>query len=318
MNAFETIYSTLTELFGYLNDANKRIYYLYLLSAILLAIPVYRAQATGKTKSLKGFFAQLFDRRIWLAESAKQDYALWILNKLIKAIVYAPAILVMVPVALWFGDWLNNSFDTMAFLDWPKWAIIATFTVTLFIVDDFTRFLLHYILHKVPFLWHFHKVHHSAKVLTPFTVYRSHPVESYLYACRMALSQGLVVGASYYVFGPNLSMYDVVGANVFVFAFNIMGSNLRHSHVRLGWGDKIEKWFISPAQHQIHHSDQREHFDTNLGSALAIWDRAFGTLILSSKVGRLRFGLGKNNNEHHNLLAIYIEPFKALFRRKAS
>jgi hypothetical protein len=67
--------------------------------------------------------------------------------------------------------------------------------------------------------------------MTPMTIYRSHPFESYLYACRMALSQGIAVGIGYYLFGPTLSMYDLLGANIFVFTFNVMGSNLRHSHL---------------------------------------------------------------------------------------
>ena len=47
----------------------------------------------------------------------------------------------------------------------------------------------------------------------------------------MALAQGLVVGIGYYVFGPTLSVFDVLGANIFVFVFNIMGINLRHSQI---------------------------------------------------------------------------------------
>ncbi|NQZ08290.1 MAG: sterol desaturase family protein [Algicola sp.] len=324
MTSLETVKDLLLELLGYVSDPNKRLYYLYLLSACLLAVPVYRR--TKPQKNLKNFAAYLFNSKVWLAPSAKQDYALLVVNKLIKAVIYAPAILLMVPVALWFGDVLNNNLGPVSsgsgdFVAWPRWAIITSFTAALFLLDDFSRFVLHYLLHKVPPLWQFHKVHHSATVLTPFTVYRSHPVESYLYACRMALSQGLVVGGGYYIFGPNLKMFDIAGANVFVFVFNLMGSNLRHSHVWLSWGRGLENWFISPAQHQIHHSDNPSHFDTNLGSALAIWDRVLGTLIKADDIkgkgaGRLRFGLGKGNTEHQSLLAIYIQPFIGIFSRR--
>lgn len=322
MAAFETLLNVLAELATYLGDANKRIYYLYLLSAIALSIPVYfrrmnlrrKHSGSGAKKRFGGFFAQLFDRRIWLAPSAIQDYWLWLLNKLIKTLIYAPFVLMMVPVALGLSDLLENVFGHPTFLHWPQWAVIGIFTLALFVLDDLSRFILHYLLHKVPLLWQFHKVHHSATVLTPFTIYRSHPLESYLYACRMALSQGIVVGAGYYLFGPSLSMYDIAGANIFVFVFNLMGSNLRHSHIRLSWGDKMENWFISPAQHQIHHSDAPQHVDTNLGSALAIWDRLSGTLVHDSAAGKIRFGLGKGNSEHKTLAAIYIEPFKLAFR----
>jgi sterol desaturase/sphingolipid hydroxylase (fatty acid hydroxylase superfamily) len=141
------------------------------------------------------------------------------------------------------------------------------------------------------------------------TIYRSHPVESYLYACRMALTQGVVVGLGYYFFGTTLEMIDILGANALVFLFNIMGANLRHSHIWLSWGNSIERWFISPAQHQIHHSNNPKHFDTNLGSALAIWDRWFRCLVLASSANKIEFGMGKHAPKHHSVLAIYLTPF---------
>jgi len=190
----------------------------------------------------------------------------------------------------------------------------------LFLFDDFTRFYLHYILHKIPALWEFHKVHHSALVLTPFTIYRSHPVESLLYAFRMALTQGFVVGVCYYFFGPTLKMYDILGANAFVFLFNFFGSNLRHSHIWLSWGDKVESIFISPAQHQIHHSDNPKHFDTNFGAALALWDRLFSCHTKASQVGGITYGISVNHQGHNSLMQIYFEPFKkavqSIFRKK--
>jgi len=215
----------------------------------------------------------------------------------------------MVPIAIGFSDLLETLFGEMTPVTNHQVVIISTFTLVLFLLDDLTRFLLHFALHKVPCLWDFHKVHHSAKVMTPMTIYRSHPFESYLYACRMALSQGLAVGIGYYFFGPTLSMFDVLGANIFVFVFNVMGSNLRHSHVWWSWGDKVESWFISPAQHQVHHSDKPQHFDRNLGSALAIWDRMTGTLIRSSNVGKIRFGIGGGDQGHQSIYQAYLKPF---------
>lgn len=319
-------------LFGYANDANKRIYIGYLLSSLLLAVPVYvsfkRGSAQSSTPSstlpstqpptqpasLSGFFRFLFPKSIWFSKSAKQDYVLWVLNRIVKALLFAPLILTMVPIAIGLSDILDETFGKHAPLSTNPTVVIATFTLLLFLFDDFTRFILHYVLHKVPFLWEFHKVHHSAKVLTPFTIYRSHPVETYLYACRMAIAQGAAVGVGYYLFGPRLSMFDIAGANVFVFVFNLFGSNLRHSHVWLSWGNKVEKWFISPAQHQIHHSDNPVHFDKNLGSALSIWDRVFGTFVLASAVKykdgeRLTFGISQTDPGHSSVLAAYVSPF---------
>lgn len=310
---FDVVLSSLNELPSYFSDANKRIFYIYLLSAVVLAIPVY--WQVSKAKSVVGFLRFLFPKRVWLAHSARQDYVLWILNKLLKALLFTPIVLTMVPIALAIIELLEWGFGKTNPLAVPVWVAISCFTLLLFIIDDFTRFALHYALHKIPFLWEFHKVHHSAKVLTPFTIYRTHPVESYLYACRMGVVQGVATGIGFYLFGTTISMFDVLGANVFVFLFNLFGSNLRHSHIWLSWGDKLEGIFISPAQHQIHHSDNPAHFDTNIGSALAIWDRMTGTLIKASQVGKISIGVGQYDCGHDTIWAIYKKPFIEAFKR---
>lgn len=304
----EQLWQSIVELPGYLFDANKRVYLPYLLSAVVMALPVY--YASEKVRSGKGFFKFLFPKEVWWCQSAKLDYCLLITNRLIKAATFTPIVLTMVPIAMGLSDSFEMLFGPALHLDAPSWLVISVFTLMLFLVDDLTRFLLHLMLHKVPFLWEFHKVHHSAKVLTPFTIYRSHPVESYLYACRMALTQGIVVGCGYYVFGDTLSMYDILGANAFVFLFNIFGANLRHSHIWFSWGDRLEGWFISPAQHQVHHSDNPAHFDSNLGSALAIWDRLYGSLIKASEAGKVSIGVGQYDAGHDSLSAIYLKPIK--------
>ncbi|MEO2266296.1 sterol desaturase family protein [Pseudoalteromonas sp. YIC-656] len=311
----ETIWQSILQTPDYLVDANKRIFVGYIVTALVLALVVYAKRKSKR--SMRGFFRYVFAKKIWWAPSARQDYQLWIYNRLLKALLFAPIVVTMVPIALGTTEALETIFGPHSPYVLSEFSVVAIFTILLFIADDFTRFILHYALHKIPFLWHYHKVHHSAKVLTPFTIYRSHPVESYLYACRMALSQGFVVGICFYWFGTQLSMYDILGANVFVFMFNAMGSNLRHSHVWLSWGKHVEKWFISPAQHQIHHSDNPRHFDTNLGSALAVWDRMFGTLIRADEVGKISIGVGQYDAGHNTIRDIYTKPvvdsFKSLF-----
>lgn len=324
MNILDFFTTNLIELTSYINDANKRLYWVYLASAIVLALPVYYLQSkrqksenlnTPATKTNSNFFSFLFPKKVYLSKSAQIDYQLLIVNKFIKAALFPLIIFTMAPIALSLSSILENIFGTRDFLPWSPSAIIAIFTLLLFLVDDFTRFLLHYLLHKIPFLWEFHKVHHSATVLTPFTIYRSHPLENYFYACRMALTQGIVVGICYYYFGPTLKMADILGANVFIFLFNFFGSNLRHSHVWLSFGNTIENWIISPAQHQIHHSTKPKHFDKNLGTALAIWDRMFGTHIKAKGEEGITFGVGKHNPDHSSLLKVYLSPIMAIFKK---
>ena len=183
-------------------------------------------------------------------------------------------------------------------------------------ISDFTRYWLHRFLHTIPFLWEFHKVHHSAKVLTPITFYRVHPIENFLFGLRYSLSAGFVTGVFIYFFGAMIDIYMVFGVNVFLFLFSTLGANLRHSHVPFAYFTFIEKWFMSPKQHQIHHSTK--HFNKNYGGFISIWDRFFGSLQLSNEVKVMKFGLRKNQMpDYTSLKSLIFRPFiNILVRRK--
>ena len=71
----------------------------------------------------------------------------------------------------------------------PSWTTLVVFTLLLQLVTDFTSYLMHLAQHRVPALWAFHRVHHSALVLNPFSNYREHPIDNLGYA----ITNGLVV-----------------------------------------------------------------------------------------------------------------------------
>ena len=104
---------------SYFTDANKRIFSLYLASALVMAIPVFLA-ATSNTaeRTILRFLAFVFPKRVWLHHSAKQDYVLWVLNKVLKALLFGPIVLTMVPVALFFADGLEWLFGAFSPLLW--------------------------------------------------------------------------------------------------------------------------------------------------------------------------------------------------------
>ena len=160
----------------------------------------------------------------------------------------------------------------------------------IFLAEDFTRFFMHYLYHKVPLLWRFHAIHHSAEHMTPLTLYRIHTIEMILNSCRSLFVIGGISGVFVYVFNGQIQPYTILGVGAFSLLFNLAGANLRHSHVWLGFG-RLERWFISPAQHQIHHSSAREHWDKNFGASLAVWDRMFGCWVASKDEVVPRFGI---------------------------
>lgn len=289
---------------GHLASSNKRLFWLYLISST-----VFAAWLLSKSSKPSLIVKKLLSKKIWLHQSAKQDYVIWMLNGLLKATLIFPILFSAAPIAIALNKGLEQIFGSISMSWLPEPTIAVIFTLLLFVLDDFTRFLLHWASHRFPILWRFHQIHHSAKVLTPITVYRIHPVESAMYAVRLVFVQGISIGLGVYLFGHKLEVIDVFGANIFIFLFNVFGANLRHSHVWLSWGDRLENWFISPAQHQIHHSMDKDHYDKNFGSALAIWDKLFGSLLLAGQTEQPKqFGL--KTDKLNSLIQLYIRPFK--------
>jgi sterol desaturase/sphingolipid hydroxylase (fatty acid hydroxylase superfamily) len=182
-------------------------------------------------------------------------------------------------------------------------------TVAVFIVSDFAFFVSHVLLHKVPLLWPFHEVHHSATVLVPFTVFRRHPVDVVFDASIAGFLLGLVYGVAGYVGGQALQPATILGVNALLFVGLVAGFNLQHSHVWLSFGP-LDRWVISPATHQIHHSVAPEHTDRNFGNFLAIWDRLAGTLVRPERHGQVKFGLADGSTEQYRTLtALLLLPF---------
>ena len=177
-------------------------------------------------------------------------------------------------------------------------------------IDDFSKYFIHRFMHRWPILWSLHKVHHSATVLTPMTVFRTHPLEGIIFSLRSSVTQAISISTFIFLFGNTVSLYTILGVNIFVFIFNVLGSNLRHSHIGIQYWKWVEYFFISPAQHQLHHSVAKEHHDKNFGAALAIWDWLFGSLHHSVDFETLNLGIEKNQkDESHDLKTLYLNPF---------
>ena len=298
----------LDRLLGPLINPQKRIFAGYLLSSLLIALA---ATAVASRKPLRQAFAALFAKHIWLSRSAIADYKILMINQAIM-LGLAPRLISKLAIATLLFEALHIWLDGRVFL-WPsapKWVIAALFTSCLFLLDDASKYLLHRVLHRWPLLWNFHKVHHSAEVLTPLTVYRVHPVEAVLFSLRAVIVQAIAIAVFLFFFGDRTTLVSILGANVFLFFFNLAGSNLRHSHVWISYGRVLEHWLISPAQHQIHHSLEERHFDRNFGAVLAIWDRMSGSLEVANPINKpFIFGVdAEDTMTSHSLYAIYLSP----------
>lgn len=291
--SLDSLHKALTAPLGYPFDPASRVYWLFLVSAAVMAVVAlylqYRRGEPGGFLALAG--RQLFSRRHWLNRSTATDLGLLLGNSVLRAVLIIPLLGSHLLATLWVARGLQTHLGNAP--DWQlHWLVIAgLYTLTFFLVEDLSRFSLHRAMHRVPFLWRFHRVHHSARRLTPLTLFRVHPVEMTLYYLRGLVVFGLVSGVFVYLFGRQLSGLDVLGVDILGFAFNFLGANLRHSHIWLTFGP-LERWLISPAQHQLHHSAAPEHRDRNFGTTLTLWDRLLGTHIpAGERPRRLVFGV---------------------------
>jgi len=139
------------------------------------------------------------------------------------------------------------------------WGILASFLIL-----DFLTYLTHFLSHKVPVLWKFHRVHHSDQTMDITTSWRNHPVNSVLN--RVPFIIGVLTGIS----EETLLAYFLVQ--------NFLGY-LQHTQLPIpGWCDKIMRscLLISPSIHRLHHSPDINFTDSNYGSVFNFWDRIFG------------------------------------------
>ena len=292
-------------------DPKKRIFVGYLGLSLIIA---YVWLVAVRRSALKTAHAQIFNHKVFFSKSARIDYKLFFINRAFSLLV-SPLLITQIAIAtfIFYALHRQNIVHSGQFSDANKTFVVALFSLSMFIADDFTKYFLHRWMHRWPVLWAFHKVHHSAETMTPITVYRVHPAEGILYGLRSAVAQGIVISTFIFAFGNIVDLYTIVGVNILVFFFHMAGSNLRHSHISIGYWKFLEHVFISPAQHQLHHSVADEHHDKNFGAALAIWDWLFGSLHLSEAEKDITYGLGLTESGPKTIGDMYIKPFLDIY-----
>lgn len=277
-------------------DPGARVYAGYIIIGALIAFAI-----GGRETLEKG----ILDRAIWTSKSARIDYLSMVLNPLALALGWSALIL--------NGEWVTSGvqFALSAFGPFalPSPLVWIAATLAVFLAHDLAVYVAHWLMHKIPALWEFHKFHHSAERLNVFTAHRAHPAELLVAGSVMALLIGGTNGVLYALIGPETAPATLAGANVVWIAANIAGGSLRHTEVWLSFGPRVERWIISPAMHQIHHSEAEKHWDKNLGATLAIWDRLFGTLYVTHGREELTYGFGEETPEFRTLKGAYLAPF---------
>src|SRR5438270_3798057 len=247
----------------------------------------------------------------WLLRHASMhaDVAYFCFNVFVYGLIFGWAVLSYKFLSSIVVDALTSALGALAPTSWPDLAARAVITLALFLAYEFGYWLDHYLKHRVPALWELHKVHHSANVLTPLTVFRIHPLDGLIFSNILALTLGLTNGVVNYLFGKPVTLFSIDDANIILVLFVHIYVHLQHTHLWIAFTGLAGRIFLSPAHHQIHHSNNPLHFDKNLGSCLAIWDWLFGTLHVPAKEPEpLSFGVKVGEADMHSFGELAIAP----------
>ncbi|MFG6685686.1 sterol desaturase family protein [Mariniflexile sp. HNIBRBA6329] len=146
--------------------------------------------------------------------------------------------------------------------DLPKWLGLFIF----FIVSDFVQWNTHRLLHRIPFLWNFHKVHHSVKEMGFAAHLRYHWMEPVVYKSLLYIPIAIIGG------------FDAQDVAI-VYFFTIAVGHLNHAN--LGWDYGFLKYvFNNPKMHIWHHAKKlpnHARYGVNYGLTLSLWDYIFKT-----------------------------------------
>lgn len=289
---FDFVMKTFNEfinIFGVWSTPSQRLYWPFLLSSLVILI-------IWSKKNDRSFIKEL------LSPSSLLDLKLFTLNGALKVFLFPFFIFTSFEVSVFFLRLLRNVFPFFEGLELSP--SIAAFLATLlaFVINDFFRFIHHYLMHRLPLLRTLHRTHHSALVLTPLTLFRSHPLEAFIASIRNVLAVGITLALYSFLYQRPLAAWDILGVNLFGFLFNAFMANLRHSPVPIGFGI-FEYLFISPRMHQIHHSDNPNHFGKNYGVALALWDQIAGSFYRpsSEEMMVIKYGIGGEGQKTQRL-----------------
>jgi sterol desaturase/sphingolipid hydroxylase (fatty acid hydroxylase superfamily) len=316
----DTLSSMLDFLTGPFTGVKTRYYWLDIVEALLIVVLIYVLRTERSQRfSLQGFLRFCFPKDVFAHPSSILDYQLNVTNYFFAGFFNIFWRFNTVFMTAWVLGALTWAFGPPTpLLQWSL-PVLAVFTILMAAMEDLGYYWMHFASHKVQFLWAFHKLHHSAEALTPLTAARVHPVELAITGPCKSAAMALLIAPALYVFVGEATLVQLFGMNLALWIFGALGNQLHHSHIWISWGPRLERILISPAQHQVHHSIAREHWDRNFGANFAVWDWLFGTLYLTRSHETITFGLAGSLSQtpapqiHTGLITAYLLPFWEMF-----
>jgi sterol desaturase/sphingolipid hydroxylase (fatty acid hydroxylase superfamily) len=283
-----------------------------LASALCLAILflLLRRRPGKKDVKFHVMLRALFPGWLYRSRSFRADFGFLIFNVFAWATLFGWAVLSSDFISHSVNGALAHVFGALPAAALNDFSVRVLATISLFLAYELGYWTNHYLSHRIPLLWEFHKVHHTAEVLSPMTNYRVHPVDTVVFYNFLAIFIGVTRGVLSYGLGRETAPFAVDSMNAILLAFVFVTVHLQHSHMWIAATGRLGLVILSPAHHQLHHSGDPVHFNKNFGSCLALWDWLFGTLHLPTRERqRLSFGVEPRARIHHTAIGGLVLPF---------
>jgi sterol desaturase/sphingolipid hydroxylase (fatty acid hydroxylase superfamily) len=163
-----------------------------------------------------------------------------------------------------------------------SWVPFFWGVLILCVADDLTQYWYHRLHHEVPWLWRFHRTHHSASYMGMSMASRQNAFYSIFFSQTYVTSILVYLGL-----GP---------ASIAVHTVKSMITTLAHSSIPwdkplyerkslhpVAW--VLERLISTPATHHAHHAatadDGVGYYKGNFGNMFFLWDVIFGTALIS-------------------------------------
>lgn len=175
---------------------------------------------------------------------------------------------------------------------WPKW----TQLLTLFVIADFIQWNVHRTLHRVPWMWEFHKVHHSVKEMGFAAHLRFHWMETIFYKSAQYIPLAMI--------GFGLSDFFIV--HIFTTAIG----HFNHANLNISYG-LLKYLFNNPKMHIWHHAKTLPDgsYGVNYGLTLSVWDYLFKTDYIPANGRDIELGFKEDNDLPKDFFKQMIHPF---------
>ncbi len=314
-----------------LNDIGQSIIAFYeptleLLSLWALGLPIFvtvlavmfiLSQKRQEPLTLRSLFSAAFPKEQYDHDSSRVDIG----NGIVLLAIGFPLVGVMAISGVAIADnvaaYLTAEFGARNPMINSVWLLVTIQFLVYFLSEDFVGYWVHRWCHTNAFLWHLHKPHHTAETLTPWTLFRQHPIEFFGLNVIPAVCGGAFTGVVLYATGTTIHPGTVAAVSTMAYVAFFALDVFSHVHMPISYG-WLNRIILAPVMHNLHHSMETQHWDKNNAVKLTLWDWMFGTLYLPQKGETWRWGCNEEEygpaNPHKTLRGFYIDPFVTFWK----